>query len=273
MIGPARGPVPAPSPELWADPTRHRVLQALAAQGRAVPIAEVVAAVGGHPNTTRGHLEALRAAGLVRRDAAPHVGRGRPPWLHSLTDVGRSVVRRLRTSQEAAGLGVDSLALAFVRYLAALPDPSVQAREVGRRWGSSLPRPSAARTRPGRRRALMDLLDRTGFTPVMARESSLSGPTDEIVLRSCPLLESAREHPEVVCQVHRGLVEGVLGRDGDGSDGRADVSVELDPWGRPEGCLLLLTWPQTVTDGRTVQAVDSAVAESEVQTATGVAAP
>ena len=36
---------------------------------------------------------------------------------------------------------------------------------------------------------------------------------------------------------------------------------------------LLLTWPQTVTDGRTEQAVDSAVAESEVQTATGVAAP
>jgi hypothetical protein len=119
----------------------------------------------------------------------------------------------------------------------------------------------------------MDLLDRTGFTPVLARESAPSGPTDEIVLRSCPLLESAREHPEVVCQVHRGLVEGVLGRDGDGSDGRADVRVELDPWGRPEGCRLVLTWPGPVTDGRTVQAVESAAAESEVQTATGVPAP
>lgn len=238
----------------------------LAEQGGPVPLSEVAAALGGHPNTTRGHLEALRKAGLVRRVAGRSSVRGRPPWLHALTELGRSAARRAASGQGGWEL-TEQMAMAFVRHLAAAPDPVGPSLEVGRRWGASVGRVTRARTRGGRRRALVDILDRMGFTP--AARGALTAPTapaapaaptgatspssarhragatDEIVLLSCPLLKSATEHPEVVCTVHRGLVEGMLRQSrptGDGGPADSDVQVELEPWGRPEGCRLLLTW-------------------------------
>ena len=60
-----------------------------------------------------------------------------------------------------------------------------------------------------------------------------------IELRSCPLLASARAHPEVVCDVHLGLVVGLLEHAGAGPE---QVRAELDPWGLADGCRLSLTW-------------------------------
>lgn len=227
-----------------------------------MPLAALVEQVGGHPNTTRGHLDVLRAAGLVRRVVGPSSGRGRPPWLHSLTDVGRSVVRRIDST--VGDLDLDALALAFVRHLRTLPDPSGTAREVGRGWAASLGQVTRARTRCGRAQAVIDRLDRMGFTPVRVEPPGErggggpdgpdgsdgpggSGAVDDLILRSCPLLESAGAHPEVVCQIHLGLVEGLLESSDPVSDhvGPRDgppVRAELEPWGRPEGCRLLLVW-------------------------------
>ena len=264
--GPVLGPVPAPDPRIWADPTRARVLSALAGHDGPAPLSEVVAEVGGHPNTTRGHLEVLRKAGLVRRVAGQPVSRGRPPWLHGLTDLGRSAARRAGSDQGEGEL-IEELTMAFVRYLATTADPVGPALEVGRAWGASLRRVSRARSRAGRRRGLVELLDRLGFTPVTpvtpvdparaavpdgahdvahgAPATDLGSRTpDEIVLLSCPLLASATDHPEVVCSVHQGLIEGVLRRSSpaQGQEGGQDVRVELEPFGRPEGCRVLLTW-------------------------------
>lgn len=265
VLGP--GPVPAPDPRVWADPARSRVLRVLAGHDAPVPLREVVAELGGHPNTTRAHLEVLRRAGLVCRVEGQPRTRGRPPWLHGLTDLGRSAARRVGSGQGGWEL-TEELALAFVRYLATRPDPVGPALEVGRSWGASLRPASRARTRAGRRRGVVESLDRMGFTPVThvtpvtptrADPSSAawtgrhggtatghgSGATDEFVLRSCPLLAAATEHPDVVCSVHQGLVEGLL-HQGDTARGRGevdqDVRVELEPWGRAEGCHLRLTW-------------------------------
>ena len=269
---PVLGPVAAPDPRVWADPTRARVLRVLAGHEGPVPLSEVVVELGGHPNTARAHLEALRRAGLVRRVEGQSSTRGRPPWLHGLTDLGRSAARRAGRAQGGWEL-TEEMAMAFVRYLAGTPDPVTPALEVGRTWGASLRRGGRARTRAGRRRGVVESLDRMGFTPVAPVTSDTpdtpvtpvgpkasaatpggahggpatgrAGATDEIVLRSCPLLASATEHPDVVCSVHRGLVEGLLGQ-GATARGRGpgdqDVRVELEPWGRPEGCRLLLTW-------------------------------
>lgn len=228
------GPVAAPDPRVWSDPTRRRVLEVLATHDRPVPLGEVAAEVGGHPNTTRGHLEVLREAGLVHREPGPRTGRGRPPWVHGLTEVGRSAVRRLDSTE--AGPGLDALAMAFVRHLGTLPDPSGTAREVGRSWAGSLGPVTRARTPRGRAGAAVEMLDGMGFTPV--RVGRAGGPGEEVELRSCPLLESASAHPEVVCQIHLGLVEGALV----GGDGHQDLQVDLEPWGRPSGCRLRLSW-------------------------------
>ena len=55
---------------------------------------------------------------------------------------------------------------------------------------------------------------------------SRSGTT--VLLRTCPLLDAARRHPEVVCQVHLGLVAGALEAHHEPSDG-----LRLVPFSRP----------------------------------------
>src|SRR5690606_41949207 len=46
------------------------------------------------------------------------------------------------------------------------------------------------------------------------RSSDLSPAAEEggIVLRHCPFLDLARDHPQVVCSLHCGVVEGVTGQ-------------------------------------------------------------
>ena len=54
-------------------------------------------------------------------------------------------------------------------------------------------------------------------------------------LTRCPLLEAARESPDIVCGVHHGLVEGLLEHAGASTDG-----VDLLPFAEVGACLLRL---------------------------------
>jgi predicted ArsR family transcriptional regulator len=54
-------------------------------------------------------------------------------------------------------------------------------------------------------------------------------------LRRCPFYDLAEQHPEVVCSVHKGLVEGALDELG------SDLDVELTPFVEPNVCLVALT--------------------------------
>ena len=74
---------------------------------------------------------------------------------------------------------------------------------------------------------MVDLLGEIGFAPEV---------TPEVIrLRQCPMLEVARERPDVVCAVHRGLVEGALEARGERPDG-----VRLDAFAERGACLLHL---------------------------------
>ena len=62
-------------------PSRRRLLQVIARGPASSPptVGDLVATVGGHPNTTRHHLRVLVAAGLVLEQHTPPNGaRGRP---------------------------------------------------------------------------------------------------------------------------------------------------------------------------------------------------
>ncbi len=65
---------------------------------------------------------------------------------------------------------------------------------------------------------------------VAAVEEAVEGRT--VWLRTCPLLDAARTYPQVVCTVHRGLVEGLLDAAGEPPAGEAD-GVALDPFAEP----------------------------------------
>lgn len=212
------------------DPARARVLRAVRDAGwqGGATVAGLAAHLGGHPNTVRHHLGALAADGLVTSEdpsARPPGGPGRPATHYRVTAAGEA----------ALGSGAEmveeyvALAGAFADRLAAHGgDPGADALTVGRAWGSAIAaRGGATDVPPGTR--VVGLLERLGFSPAPEAEAPRT-----VLLRTCPLLDAARRHPEVVCQVHRGLVEGVL------TSGGVDEEVELRAFDRPGACVLEL---------------------------------
>ncbi len=172
-----------------------------------------------HPNTVREHLDTLVRAGLAARAREQPHGRGRPAWTYQATS-------SLSEASEYAALAV-VLSSTIARTSA---QPSTDAAIAGEGWGRDLARRrGAAPTTPGSARdRAVELLDDMGFEPLQD-PSALSS----VRLTRCPLLEAARSNPRIVCNVHLGMLRGVLseyGADPAGSD--------LVPFAEPGACLL-----------------------------------
>ena len=80
------------------------------------------------------------------------------------------------------------------------------------------------------------------FDPELADPAPGTGER-EIRLRACPYRDVAREHPEVVCAIHLGLLQGVLTQLGNRS-----TTVRLVPFVKPHLCLAYLTPDHAGTD-------------------------
>jgi predicted ArsR family transcriptional regulator len=193
-------------------PGQARVLQELAAAAEPMTLAQLHERTGLHENTLRGHVHALLAADRVTRVAVRRPGRGRPAWAYAA-----------RESEYAA------LSMALADALAGGgPDEGTDegVRRGGRAWGQRLRERVAADEQQDPRDRLLVALEHTGFAPEAGGEVGAA----TIRLRRCPLLDAARRHPDVVCGVHLGLIEGVLG----------DDDVELAPFAEPGACLVRL---------------------------------
>ena len=196
-----------------------RVLATLADAGRALTLGELQDRTGLHPNTLRGHLDAIVAGGNASRIASRSGGRGRPAWSYLAREPEYAALAMALASGLDRGAAPGSSADA---------DPGAgqdgtldpAATRGGRAWGERL-RSQLGAIEDGRERVLM-ALTHTGFAP---QDSG-----DEVTLHACPILEAARSHPAVVCAVHLGLVEGVLGADG----------AELQPLPATLGCVVTL---------------------------------
>ena len=176
-----------------------------------------------HANTLREHLEALVARGLARRVRATPSGRGRPAWLYEAVEpeVGTD-------GSEYAGLAA-TLAAHLHRTSS---DPRQDAVVAGRAWGHDLARKAGPPAAPGAaeaRRKVVAILDQVGFAPDADPRAAT------VRLTRCPLLETAKEYPDVVCGVHLGIVQGALEEYG------ADSSrSDLRPFSEPGACRLEL---------------------------------
>ncbi len=245
-MGPALTPSRERPPTRALDPSRRRLLEVLgespvttgATGATGATVGDLVAALGGHPNTTRHHVRVLVRAGLVRAEQSPTTGgRGRPALRYALTPAGQVVVRDAVSTEGGASQEYVALAAAFAERLAErVGDPSEDARAIGNAWGTGLAvhaDPDVGRALPGQQR-VVGLLGRLGFSPVAEPEGG-AGSGTTVLLQTCPLLEAARRHPEVVCQVHFGLVAGALEANGERSDG-----LSLVPFARPGACVLSL---------------------------------
>lgn len=199
-----------------ASSTRRRILDVLGASAVPLNVAALAARVDLHVSTVRFHLNQLERARLIRRQIGPSQRRGRPRVLYVVTGASSDA-----TSNDDATRAdfVDVL----VDAVGARPDGRAESEDAGRRWADSLDESSLDAA------GLAQLLQRLGFAPEPDGDSAIR-------LHACPLRDAARKHPDIVCSVHRGLLE----RSVEGGGGSPRRTVNLVPFVEPEMCLVTL---------------------------------
>jgi predicted ArsR family transcriptional regulator len=199
---PDREPSPIEVHKALADDTRFRLYRYLGLSGRPVSVRELSTRLSLHPNTLRPHLRRLEEVGLVRREARKSSATvGRPQTLYAAVDRDASEGRDYRLLAEILA-GLASGARARERAAA-----------LAEEWGRYLaiqggPKPGT-RLPAGRNLAvLQEAMAQAGFDPRFRRAGRGSV---EVSLRDCPFRDLLDDHRELVCAVHRGLIEGMLG--------------------------------------------------------------
>lgn len=183
-----------------ADDTRYRLYRYVGLAGRPVSVREMSRRLALHPNTLRPHLRRLEEAGLLSREIRKSATVGRPQTLYSVRHTEGEEGRDYRLLAE--------MLCGLVKGKQALE----RARDLARQWGSYMvaqggPKPGVRL--PARRNlaVLQEAMARAGFEPRFRREANSA---IEINLRDCPFRDLADDHRELVCTLHRGLVEGML---------------------------------------------------------------
>jgi predicted ArsR family transcriptional regulator len=221
----AREPSPLEVHKALADDTRFRLYRYLGLSGRAVSVRELSTRLSLHPNTLRPHLRRLEEAGLVRRETRKGPATvGRPQTLYS------AIVRDGREGRDYR------LLAEILAGLATGGRARERASALAREWGEYLaiqggPKPGTRL--PARRTlaVLQEAMAEAGFDPRFRRAGK---GTVEITLRDCPFRDLLEDHRDLVCSIHRGLLEGMLGAV------RPSLSlVEFEPFAERTVCRLV----------------------------------
>lgn len=184
-----------------------RLLEILRSLDGPATLVQLSEASGLHVNTVRGHLDALRDRGRVTRLRGVPLGRGRPAWSYVAREAPYAALAEALATGLESGPG--------------LP-PAEAALHGGREWGARL-RDRLDLTGQEPHERVLVALDHVGFRPQL-------GDDGGVRLTHCPFIDAARAHPEAVCSVHRGLVEGALGS--------AIDPTALKPFAEPGACIV-----------------------------------
>ena len=170
-----------------ADPTRYALYRCVVDAREPVSVADLTRRVRVHHNAVRRHLATLRDAGLVYEAREARDRPGRPRLLYRAVDTGQDPY--------------ETLAMLLLDVVAHRRSP----RDAGHDAGLLGARAGDAPTEP------LDALDaaaaRAGFSPQRVRGTD---GNEELVLRHCPLAAAATADPATVCEIHRGIAEGVV---------------------------------------------------------------
>jgi len=197
--------VPAPRLELLkalGDNTRYAIYLELARAPTPLATAEIADTLGLHPNTVRPHLDRMREVGLLEVVTDARGAVGRPQHRYSL-------------AADAPALGFEPpafpvLARMLLRLAATAELPAADAVDAGREAGTDAARRAPAGTCA---EVLTAELAALGFDP----ESLVDDEGATIAFTRCPFRELAEANPDLVCSLHRGLVEGFIDARGDGA--------------------------------------------------------
>lgn len=182
------------------DNTRYAIYLELVRAPSPLATADIAETLDLHTNTVRPHLERMRDVGLLDVHTASTGGVGRPQ-------------HRYAVSASAPRLGLEpplfpSLARMLLRLAAEVGADAADACESGREQGRADAR--AYGDEDGAV-ALFTELDRLGFDPEVVVED------DSVTLgfSHCPFQDLAESNPDLVCGLHRGMVEGFVDELGD----------------------------------------------------------
>ena len=196
--------------KVLADPSRYAIYQELAGSDEPLSTVEVAERLELHPNTVRIHLEKMRDAGLVDSCADRHGSVGRPQYVWSASDSAPSL------GLEPSGFRV--LAHLLAEVAAGSGSVAERTTAAGRRRGEERTsrRPVRVASRPDQSRserlrlacvkAVADELADLGFDPAVEPD----GAVTRLSFTKCPFRELAVLYPDLVCELHRGLTEGIL---------------------------------------------------------------
>jgi predicted ArsR family transcriptional regulator len=196
------------------DNTRYAIYLELARSPRPLSTSEIAKTLDLHANTVRPHLERMRDVGLLDVETEATGAVGRPQHRYSL-------------ATDAPSLGLEPptfpvLARMLLRLAGNARLDAIDAVEAGREQGHAdgeavlptLAALAATSTATAGDPALGDAcldalvsrLDALGFDPAVLR-----GETEATVaFTHCPFRELAETDPDLVCGLHRGMVEGFV---------------------------------------------------------------
>jgi predicted ArsR family transcriptional regulator len=197
------------------DNTRYAIYLELARSPLPLVTSEIADILGLHVNTVRPHLERMREVGLLHVDTETRGSVGRPQHRYSLSHDAPALglepspyptlARMLLTAAAEGGLEGDDLGGAGRE----------QGRADARRWPDDV---SALD-------ALVVEQAKLGFDPAVVEHDD--GAT--MAFAHCPFRELAEQHPELVCRLHCGLVEGLVDEIGDAEVTDFHTLVDRNP--------------------------------------------
>ena len=212
-----------------ADPAaskpRRRLLKLLRRSETPLDVYELAAATGLHITTVRFHLDVLAKADRIAIQKSPRTTPGRPRTVYTIR------------TEETPPDGYRPLAAVLAANLGATPRTRrSRAERAGRDWAISLVPPTdrTVDTDDAARR-ITELFAEMNFDPELDDRTPSSGER-KIRLRACPYRDVARDHPEVVCSIHLGLLKGALAALGD-----PPTTGRLQPFVKPHLCVAYLT--------------------------------
>lgn len=206
----------------------------VAAGQRGLSAQELAGVVGLHLTTVRFHLDQMVAAGLLAAAQARPAGAGRPRKLYAVPGVppeaptDPDAIQAHAVLSEIVGRAVDESddpALSEVRPTLLEASGRAWARDHVDRLANRVNDRTPATTPGawlGKIGAVLDLLVGWGHSPEV--RTAAGAREVDILLRDCPFLALAKDQPQTVCGVHRGLLRGALDALGEGS-----AELDLEP--------------------------------------------